>query len=340
MLKWLIILVRTLCSAMQSQRALAVENLALRQQLATLKHRHPRLRLADTDRFFWVVLSRCWSDWRAALHIVQPETVVRWHRQGFRYYWRWKSRGVGRPKIDPEIRVLIRRMCRANPLWGAPRIHGELLKLGVDISETTVAKYMIKHRGPPSQSWRSFLDNHAKDLVALDFFTVATATFRVLFVLVVLHHDRRRILHVNVTAHPTAKWTGRQLLETCGCEEAPRYLLRDRDGIYGQRFQRQVKAVGMTEVLTAPRSPWQNPYAERVIGSIRRECTNHVIVLGEHHLRRILSSYVDYYNKARTHLSLDKDAPEARPICPHGQGKVVELKRVGGLHHEYVRRAA
>jgi transposase InsO family protein len=339
MLKWLKILARTLGSAIQSHSDLALENLALRQQLATLKHRQSRPRLTDADRFFWILLARCWSDWRAALHIVQPETVVRWHRQGFRYYWRWKSRGAGRPKIDPEIRMLIRRMCRANPLWGAPRIHGELLKLGLEVSETTVAKYMIKHRAPLSQSWRSFLDNHAKDLVAIDFFTVPTATFRILFVLVVLHHDRR-ILHVYVTAHPTAKWTGRQLLEACGCGEVPRYLLRDRDGIYGQRFQRQVKALGMTEVLTAPQSPWQNPYAERVIGSIRRECTNHVIVLGKHHLRRILNSYVDYYNEARTHLSLDKDAPEVRPTYPPRNGKVVELKRAGGLHHEYVRRAA
>jgi transposase InsO family protein len=231
-------------------------------------------------------------------------------------------------------------MCRANPLWGAPRIHGELLKLGLEISETRVAKYMIKHREPPSQTWRSFLRNHAKDLVAVDFFTMPTATFRILFVLVVLHHDRRRILHVNVTAHPTAIWTARQLLEVCGCEKAPQYLLRDRDSIYGQRFQRQTHALGMTEVLTAPRSPWQNPYAERVIGSIRRECMNHVIVLGERHLRRILNSYIAYYNKTRTHLSLDKDAPEVRPIYPPGHGKVVELKRVGGLHHEYVRRAA
>ena len=325
---------------MQSQRDLAVENLALRQQLAILKHRQPRPRFTDSDRFFWVVLSRLWPEWRAALHIVQPETVVRWHRQGFRYYWRWKSRGVGRPKIDPEIRMLVWRMCRANPLWGAPRIHGELLKLGLEICETTVAKYTIKHRGPPSQTWRSFLRNHAKDLVAVDFFTVPTATFRILFVLVVLHHDRRRILHVNVTGHPTAIWTPRQLLEVCGCEKAPQYLLRDRDSIYGQRFQRQTHALGVTEVLTAPRSPWQNPYAERVIGSIRRECMNHVIVLGERHLRRILNSYIAYYNKARTHLSLHKDAPDVRPIQLPGQGKVVELARVGGLHHEYVRRAA
>ena len=207
MLNWLGIVVGTLRSALCTQRELALENLVLRQQLAVLKHRHPRPRLTDTDRLLWVVLSRIWSGWRDSLHVVQPETVVLWHRQGFRYYWRWKSRRRGRSEIDSEVRTLIRRMCLANPLWGAPRIHGELLKLGIDVSEATVSKYMIKHRRPPSQAWRTFLENHAKELIALDFFTVPTATFRVLFV--VLSHDRRRILHFNVTAHPTAAWTGR-----------------------------------------------------------------------------------------------------------------------------------
>ena len=198
MLKWLAIIVRTLRSALRPQRELALENLVLRQQLAVLKHRHPRPRLTDADRLFWVVLSRLWPGWRDSLHVVQAETVVRWHRQGFRYYWRWKSRRCGRPKIDSEIKGLIRRMCLANPLWGAPRIHGELLKLGIDVSEATVSKYMVRRRGPPSQTWRTFLENHAKELIALDFFTVPTATFRVLFVLIILSHDRRRILHFNV----------------------------------------------------------------------------------------------------------------------------------------------
>ena len=325
---------------MRCRHDLATENLALRQQLAVMKYQCSRPRLTDTDRFFWVLLSRIWSDWHAALHIVKPETVVRWHRQGFRDYWCWKSRHRGRPKADPKIRELIRRMCRANPLWGAPRVHGELLKLGIEVSETTVSKYMIKHRGPPSQNWRTFLQNHTRELIALDFFTVPTATFRVLFVLVILSHDRRRILHFNVTEHPTAAWTARQLLEACGTDDAPRYLVRDRDAIYGKTFRRQVTALKIQEVPTAPRSPWQNAYAERVIGSIRRECLNHMIVLGERHLRRILRSYVDYYNSTRTHLSLDKDTPEGRPIQHPNQGKVIELKHVGGLHHQYVRRAA
>jgi len=340
MLKWLGILLRTLRSALLPERELALENLVLRQQLAVLKHRYPRPRLTDADRLFWVLLSRIWSGWRTSLHIVQPETVIRWHRQGFRYYWRWKSRHRGRPRIDPEIRELIRRMCRANPLWGAPRVHGELLKLGIEISETTVSKYMIRRRGPPSQTWRPFLQSHASELIALDFFTVPTATFRVLFVLIILSYDRRRILQFNATEHPTAAWTARQLLEACGTEEVPKYLVRDRDAIYGEAFRRQAAALQITEVPTARQSPWQNPYAERVIGSIRRECLNHVIAFGERHLKRILSSYVDYYNGTRTHLSLFKDAPDGRSTQLPERGRVVELKRVGGLHHEYVRMAA
>jgi transposase InsO family protein len=274
------------------------------------------------------------------LHIVQPETVIRWHRQGFRFYWRWKSRKRGRPAIDSELIHLIRRMCRANPLWGAPRIHGELLKLGIEVCETTVAQYMIKRRGPPSQAWQTFLENHLKETIALDFFTVPTATFKVLFVLVILSHDRRRILHVNVTEHPTAVWTARQLLQSCGIDDQPRYLIRDRDGIYGEAFQWQGRALQIEDVPTAPQSPWQNPYAERAIGSIRRECLDHIIVLGEEHLRRILSRYAGYYNRTRTHLSLYKDSPEERAIQPPEQGAVTELEHMGGLHHEYVRLAA
>lgn len=340
MIKWLTIIARTLRSLLLTHRDLALENLVLRQQIAVLKQRHPRPRLGDTDRLFWAFVSKVWSGWRESLLIVKPETVVRWHRQSFRYFWRWKSRHLGRPKINPEIRMLIRRMCRSNPLWGAPRVHGELLKLGIDVSEATVSRYMIRRRGPPSQTWRTFLANHAKDIVALDFFTVPTATFRVLFVLVILSHDRRRILHFNVTEHPTAAWTARQLIEACGFEDAPRYLLRDNDSIYGEVFRRQVASLHIEDVATAPRSPWQNPYVERVIGSIRRECLNHMIILGENHLRRLLASYVDYYHTVRTHLSLEKNAPVGRPVQSTRQGKVVEIKRVGGLHQEYVRVAA
>jgi hypothetical protein len=243
---------------------LALENLALRQQIAVWKAGRRRPRLTEMDRMFWVVLSRLWTSWRHSLHVVRAETVVGWHRQGFKRYWAWKSRcRSGRPKITKELRELIARMSRANPLWGAPRIHGELLKLGLTISQATVSKYMVRPLPPPSQAWRTFLKNHAPDLIAMDFFTLPTATFRVLFVLVVLSHARRRLVHFNVTEHPTAEWTARQLLEACGLEEAPRYLIRDRDKVYGERFSRQAKTLDIREAVIAPRSPWQNAYAER-----------------------------------------------------------------------------
>jgi transposase InsO family protein len=231
-------------------------------------------------------------------------------------------------------------MNQANPHWGAPRIHGELLKLGIRISQASVAKYMVRHRKPPSQSWRTFLGNHLHDLVSIDFFTVPTATFRVLFVFVVLAHDRRRVLHFNVTEHPTAEWTAQQIVEAFPWDSAPRHLLRDRDGVYGNDFRRRLAGLGVTEVLTAPRAPWQNPYVERLIGSIRRECLHHVIVLNETHLLRLLASYLDYYHRSRTHLSLEKDAPAWRPVQPPAMGRIVELPQVGGLHHRYERRAA
>ena len=334
MLKWLRMLFGVMRSSIRPRQELVLENLALRQQLVVLKQRYPRPSLKNSDRLFWVFLSRVWSNWRNSLHLVQPATVVRWHRQGFKYYWRWKNRGRGRPKIDLELRNLIRQMCQSNPLWGAPRIHGELLMLGFDVPEATVSKYMIRHRGPSSQSWRTFLQNHIKETVSLDFFTVPTATFKILFVFLVLSNDRRRILHFNATQHPTAQWTARQLLEACGLEDNPRYLLRDRDAIYGENFRRQAKILKIEEVITAPRSPWQNPYAERVIGSIRRECIDHIIVLGERHIKSILSEYVDYYNNTRTHLALDKDAPLCRDVQKKDRGKIVSFKRVGGLHHE------
>ena len=340
MWKWLKVILGTLRASVRNQRELALENLALRQQLATLKFPGPRPQLTDSDRLFWVILSRCWIAWPNVLHIVQPATVIRWHRQGFRYYWRWKSRRRGRPSIDGETGQLIRKMCLANPLWGAPRIHGEFLKLGIDISEATVSKYLVRHRGPPSQNWRAFLQNHSKELISLDFLTVPTASFKVLFVLVILSNDRRRILHFNVTDHPTATWTAQQLVEACGMDEKPKYLIRDRDAIYGKIFSRRVQSLGIKEVMTAFRSPWQNPYAERVIGSIRHECLDHVIVLGPTHLKRILTRYVNYYNEVRTHLSLCKDSPDRRRVQYSSEGRIVELKKVGGLHHQYIRKAA
>src|SRR2546426_4565545 len=341
MVRWLGILFGTGRSCLRTHRELALENLALRQQLAVWKARQPRPGLTAMDRIFWVVLSRLWKSWRNSLQMVRPETVVGWHRQGFRRYWAWKSRRRrGRPTIRTELRDLIRRISRANPLWGAPRIHGELLKLGLTVSQATVSKFMVRPRRPPSQAWRAFLRNHTKDLIALDFFTVPTATFRVLFVLVVLSHDRRRLVHFNVTEHPSAEWTARHLVEACGPEETPRYLIRDRDQVYGERFWRQAKTLDIREVVIAPRSPWQNAYAERLIGSIRRECLDHVVVIGERHLKGILWEYVDYYNRTRTHLSLAKDAPEPRSVQPPRRGREVEVPRVGGRHQEYLRKAA
>jgi len=339
---FLLRLVWVFVHALFAERAdLVAENLALRQQLIVLHRKTTRPRLKTKDRVFWLWLARSWSGWRDSLIVVKPATVVRWHRQGFKYYWAWKSRHKGgRPAIDPEVRDLIRKMSRANPPWGAPRIHGELLKLGIDLSQATVAKYMTRNSKPPSPGWRAFLDNHLNDLVAIDFFTVPTVTFRILFVFLVLSHDRRRVLHSNVTGSPTAKWTGQQIVEAFPWDTVPRYLIRDRDGIYGRDFTGRANALGIKQILIAPRSPWQNPYVERVIGSIRRECLDHVIVFNEGHLQRILRSYLRYYHASRTHLSLDKDAPEPRDVQPPELGRIVEFPEVGGLHHRYARRAA
>ena len=289
-----------LLRVLTTRRARVLENLALRHQLAVLQRAAPRPRLRPADRLFWVLLCRTWNGWADVLSLVKPETVIRWHRTGFTRYWTWKSRrtGQGRPALSPEVRALIRRMSGANPLWGAPRIHGELQKLGIEISQAAVSKYMVRHRRPPSQTWRTFLDNHLRSLVAVDFFTVPTVTFKVLFVFVVLAHHRRRVVHFNVTAAPTPAWTGQQLVEAFPWDTAPRYLLRDRDGLYGVGFSSRLHSMGIREVKTAPRSPWQNPYVERLIGTLRRECLDHVVVLHSTHLRRLLRDYLTYYNHA------------------------------------------
>jgi putative transposase len=235
---------------------------------------------------------------------------------------------------------MIRQMSVTNPLWGAPRIHGELLKVGIDVSQSTVSKYMIKPEHRPSQSWRTFLANHAKDIVSIDFFTVPTVTFRVLYVFLVLDNARRKIIHFNVTTNPTAAWTGQQIVEAFPWDTAPRYLIRDQDGIYGFDFTRRVASLGIKHIQTARRSPWQNPYVERVIGSIRRECLDHVIVLNERHLRSVLRDYLDYYHRSRTHLGLGKDCPETRAVEMPEIGPVSSKPVLGGLHHRYFRQAA
>src|SRR5262245_28004493 len=333
----LILLIRSL---IVSRTALTAENLALRQQLAVLNRKIHRPQLHRRDRFFWVILSRLWKNWREVLIIVKPETVIRWHWQGFKLYWRWKSKApVGRPKIDKEIRGLIKRMSLENPHWGTPRIQSELRLLGFDLAESTVAKYRVRGSKSPSQTWKTFLANHAKQIASIDFFTVPTLTFRNLYCFIILLHDRRQVIHFNVTAHPTAEWAAQQLIEAFPEDSAPRYLLRDRDQIYGAKFRLRVKGMQIEEVITTPRSPFQNPYSERIIGSIRRECLDHLIIISEDQLRRILRNYLDFYHNSRPHWSLERNSPFPREVEAPAKGKVIAIPQVGGLHHRY-RRAA
>jgi putative transposase len=301
-----------------------------------------RPKLTPADRFLWAWLCEVWHDWRSSLFLVPPAMVIGWHRKGFRLLWTWKIRRgqPGRPVVPQEIRDLIRTLSHENPLWGAPRLHSELLKLGLDVGETSVSKYRIRHRKPPSQTWRTFLENHVTSMVSVDFFTVPTIRFQILYVFLVLAHDRRRLLHFAATAHPTAEWTAHQLREAFPWDTAPRYLLRDRDRLFGTEFVDQVKAMGIKPVLSAPRSPWQRAYVERVIGTIRREGLDHVIVFNQTSLSRHLQSFLDYYHHSRCHLSLAKDTPESRPVQPPERGRVISIPQVGGLHHRYDRRAA
>src|SRR2546430_14032065 len=283
-------------------RRLEVENLFLRHQLNVALRRAPqRVRLWAGDRVLMVWMTRRWPSLLGLTRVVQPATILRWHRCGFRAYWRWKSRGrPGRPRVSRELRELIQRMSKENPLWGAPRIHGELLKLGFEIAESTVSKYMIRRRGPPSQTWRTFLRNHAE---AIALCVVPTLTFECLFAFLVVGHGRRQLLWFAVTRHPTAEWLAQQIVEAFPWNATPAYLVRDNDGAYGQAFRRRVRTMGVRDRPTSPRSPWQNPYAERLIGTLRRDCLDHVLIFGAWHLRRTLTLYFSYYNETRTHLS-------------------------------------
>lgn len=333
---------RFLFSLFKSRSALCAENLALRHQLCVYQRSIKRPKVRPADRILWSLLSRVWTGWKDALIFVKPETVIRWQRKRFKEYWGNLSTSgkPGRPSVADEVKELIRTMSSMNPTWGAPRIVGELAKLGIPVTKSTVDKYRVRVRKPPSPTWRAFLKNHAKDIVSIDFLVVPTVRFNILYVLLLLSVDRRRIIHFAVTEHPSAVWTAQQVVEAFPWETAPKYLLRDRDKIYGDWFRRRVKNMGIEEVLTAPRSPWQNPYSERLNESIRRECLDHVIVFGENHLRRIIADYVAYYNGSRTHLSLEMDSPVTRPVQTPDQGKVISLPQVGGLHHRYERRAA
>jgi transposase InsO family protein len=317
--------------------ALEAEILVLRHQLNVLRRKSPkRLAFGNVDRLVFTVLYRAAPGALDALRILKPQTVIRWHRAGLRAYWRWKSRPCGgRPKIGADIRQLIREMSVANPLWGAPRIPGELLRLGIDVGQTTVAKYMARRRLPPSQGWKTFLRNHADGIASMDLFVVPTISFRLLYGFLILQHSRRKLLWLDVTARPSAHWIARQLTEAYGWQQTPRYIVRDRDCVYGKVVIQRLRAMGIRDRPISPRSPWQNGYSERPIGSIRRECLDHVVVFGERHLRHLLNSYQKYYNEARTHLSLHKDAPIPRAV--QTVGRTLAMPVLGGLHHQYFR---
>ncbi len=337
MVALLCFLVTLFASPLKSKGRLEAENAALRHQLNVLRRKvRGRVQLTNSDRLFLIRLYRWFPSVLKAITIIRPETLVRWHRAGFRRYWRWKSRSQGgRPQIDAELRALIQQMSLDNPLWGAPRIHGELLKLGFELAQSSVAKYMVKRCGPPSQGWLTFLRNHAPNIAAMDLFVVPTIGFDLLYALVIVRLERRDLVWINVTANPTAEWVARQITEAFPWNEAPRYLIRDRDRVYGDVVKHRLRAMGIRDKPIAAGSPWQNGFAERLIGSIRRECVDHVVALGEAHLHRVLRSYVRYYNESRTHRSLNKDAPFHR--ATERIGAIISRPLLGGLHHRYRR---
>ena len=330
--------------SLRSRSDTALEVLALRQQIAVLKRKRPRPKLNSVDRFFWTTLRRFWPRWADVLLLVKPDTVVGWHRAGFRLYWRWRSRPRGgRPQITEEMRVLIRRLAQENRDWGAPRIHGELQKLGLVVSERTVARYLrrIRRRGDPSKSWLTFLQNHREVIAAFDFFTVPTVTFQLLYCFFVIEHGRRRILHFNVTEHPTAEWVVQQLREAFPEAGPYRYAIFDRDTTFNEEVVTFLEATGLKAKRTSVQAPWQNGIAERWVGTARRNCFDHVIALNEAHVRRLGREFLAYYHEDRTHLGLDKDTPSERPIGPKAERAELEsLARVGGLHHRYIWNAA
>jgi len=329
----------------RSRADTSLEVLALRQQVTVLKRKRPRPLLNRLDRFFWTTLRYLWPRWSDVLVIVKPETVVGWHRAGFRLYWRWRSRPRGgRPKLSEEMRTLIRRIAAENSGWGAPKIHGELLKLGFEVSERTVARYLhrLRRRGDPAKRWLAFLANHREVIAAFDFFTVPTLTFHLLYCFFIIEHGRRRVLHFNVTRHPTADWVVQQLREAFP-EACPyRYAILDHDSKFDGDVIAFLKATGLEPKRTSIQAPWQNGIAERWVGSCRREILDHVIGLNEKHLRRLIRDYVNYHHDDRIHDSLDKDTPNRRPVesKPSPAATVISSARLGGLHHRYSWRDA
>jgi hypothetical protein len=335
MVEFLIKLLLVTRSKLKSRARLEAENIVLRQQLMVLSRKaRTRLRLRNIDRLILVWMYRLFPSILNAITVIKPETVIRWHRRGFRAYWRWKSRQLGgRPRIDREIRDLIRRMSKENPLWGAPRIHGELLMLGIEVAES--ARYMLRRLGPPSQGWKTFLRNHAAGIASLDLFVVRTISFKLLYCLVILRHARRRLVSISVTNNPAAEWIAGQVTDAFPWDEAPRHLIRDRDAAFGSAYTCRIRAMEIRDHPTAPRSPWQNGHVERLIGSIHRESLDHLIVFGEAHLCAVLKAYASYYNEVRTHLSLEKDAPYFRRT--QKIGRIAAIPILGGLHHQYLR---
>ena len=326
-----------LAGLFKSRNRLEVEILFLRHQLNIALRQAPHRRsLHNCDRAFMVWMSHLWPRLLDMIQVVQPETVLRWQRAGFRAYWRCKTRQrAGRPRINRGLRELIQRMSRDNPLWGASRIHGELLMLGFEVAQSTVSKYLVRGRRPPSQSWKTFLSNHADAIASIDMCVVPTVTFERLFAFLVLGHGRRQLLWLEVTRHPTAEWLARQITEAFPWATAPKYLIRDNDGAYGQVFTRRLRAMGIRDRPISPGSPWQNGIAERFIGTLRRECLDQFIIFGAAHLRLVLAGYATYYNQTRTHLTLRKDTPSGRAV--QQVGRVVAIPVLGGLHHRYAR---
>ncbi|MBI9060207.1 MAG: transposase [Labilibaculum sp.] len=290
-----------------------------------------------SDRVFFGIAKGLINNWKDNLVIVKPETVFKWHRQGFKLL-RKSKRSSGRERISFETKKLIIQLAEENKSWGIPRIHGEILKLGFNISQSTVFRYLQNlRRNKPSQNWITFLRNHSNEIISMDFFTVPTINFKLLHVLVMIENHRRRIIHFNVTEHPTSIWSVQQMRNALYNENSYKYVIRDRDCKFGKYFGEKINDVGIKEIVTAYRSPWQNGYVERVIGTIRRECLDHFIVFNETHLREILKEYFYYYNKFRTHLGLDKDTPENRPIEPYGE--IANIPVLNGLHNIYFREA-
>ena len=340
MIECLLLLAGVLRAAVRDRGDVVAENLLLRHQLAVLtRPARRRARLRARDKLVWVLARLVRSDWRQYLVLVRPETVVRWHRRGWRLFWRWRSRGpIGRPRLSAEVRDLIARMARENPRWGAERIRGELLKLGIAVSKASVQR--DRRRGParpPGQTWATFLRNHRPSIWAADLLTVQTLTFRTLYVLVFVGHARRELVHLNVTTSPTAAWVWRQLIAATPWGRTPRYLVRDRDAVYGRDVVRRARGLGIETLLTPIRAPRANAVAERLVGTLRRECLDRLIVVNEAHLRAVLAEFARFYNRERPHRTLRLQTPE--PVLRCTTGAIRGSPVLGGLHHVYERAA-